>query len=75
MTNLKKEWGDMSFEERRSNVDCYCVNHSLFIVNPCSKEFAELGLIMKGLENSYEVFKITRNESRDITFVHVKIAG
>ena len=73
MNEKHEQWLKMSFEERRKNVDCYLVNHSLITVNPCDSVFATLGTIISTVDGHFEVFKITRNESRDITFVHVKI--
>ena len=71
--NTHEEWLNMSFEQRRANVNCYLVNHTLITVNPCDSTFSTLGTIISTVDGHFQVFKITKNESRNITFVHVKM--
>lgn len=73
MNEKHEQWLRMSFEERRGNVAYFLIDHSLNKVNPCSKEFAEIGHKIKTEDGScYEVFKITKNPAFDWTFIHIK---
>ena len=43
MNEKHKQWLKLSFEERRGGIAYFLINHSLFEVNPCGAEFAEIG--------------------------------
>jgi len=66
MNEKHEQWLRMSFEERRGNIDYFLIDHSLHKVNPCGKEFAEIGYKFTTEGNiCYEVFKITKNPAFD----------
>jgi len=72
MNEKHEQWLKMSFEERRSKISHYLINHSSHEVNPCGEEFAEIGYRFECDGETYEVFKITENKAFDLTFIHYK---
>jgi hypothetical protein len=63
-----KKWKKMSFKERRMNVSAYLVNLHTMECNPCG--LFEINTLLLIDNNVYKIIKLTRNESRDITFYY-----
>ena len=66
--NTKQKWEEMTPEERRSNVNAYVINTTLFEINPTSQGLFSLNKKYYINGFLYAVFKVTRDEQRDITF-------
>ena len=67
----KEEWTGMSYGERRAICDAFLVNLSTRETNPTSSDNFYLNkLYSDGNGNDYKIVKVTRNESRNITFFY-----
>ena len=70
--NTKQKWEEMTPEEKRSNVNAFVINTTLLEINPTTQNLFYLNkeYYIKGL--LYVIFKVTRDENRDITFYFSK---
>ena len=67
----KKQWSEMTTQERRGLSDAYLINLTTLKCNPCSQKFSELNERYRNQDGEvFQVIKITKDESRDIIFFY-----
>lgn len=71
MTN-KEKWDSQSPEERRLSLSHLIVNVSLNKVNPCIPYMCEIGYQYSMDMNSFYVFKVQHDHTRNITYAFSK---
>ena len=68
----KELWDSKTPEERRLSLDNLLINTTLQKVNPCSSEMCQIGYQYSIDQQSFIVFKIQHDKSRNINYAFSK---
>ena len=68
----KQLWDSKSPEERRQSLVFILINTTLLQANPCSEDFNEIGYEYSYDMETYIVFKIQYDNTRNIFYIYSK---